>query len=68
MCVNKHRFATTTIVLKGGHTMKKSIALIISLAMLASVTACSDKPKNNDSENSKPVSESATDENGEVYK
>ena len=43
MCVNKHRFATTTIVLKGGHTMKKSIALIISLAMLASVTACSGK-------------------------
>ena len=43
MCVNKHRFATTTIVLKGGHTMKKSIALIISLAMLASVTACSEK-------------------------
>ena len=43
--------------------MKKSVALIISLAMLASVTACSEKPENN-----KPALESATDENGEVYK
>ena len=47
--------------------MKKTIALIISLSMLASMAACSAKPEKNISGNGEPVTEAATEDTTEEY-